>query len=173
LVRGHGLEPADAASFVGSFGLVAGLVGTLLWPGFAALIDRRRPGRGPIYGLTTASILAFIFVFFPMSATPLGVGIGVAGTMGCLAAWGALPPLLVQYYAPGRMRARIVSLHLLCVSGIGYALGPPLAASLGEMWGADRGLAIGLVICGTVTVPAAIVCYLLCVRAMSRLARDT
>lgn len=133
LIRGHGMDAAQAGYFFGAVGLVSSFLGALTWP----TLVRWWTGKGRKDALVTVfaagltvSWICFAMVGLTRSSTVLLAAIGV-GTF-FSAALPVLAPLLIQLVTPGRMRARAVAIYLTAVGLVGLGLGPPLAALLGE-----------------------------------------
>lgn len=133
LIRGHGMSASEAGYAYGTVGLIAGLIGAALWPTLVkAWMSRgRRSALVTIFlfGLTSNWVLLAV-VGLTRSSTVLLTAAGLANFFGTAAA--VLIPLLVQLVTPGRMRGRIMAVYLMANNLVGMALGPPLAAFLGD-----------------------------------------
>lgn len=133
LIRGHGMEAANAGYMFGTVGLLSSFLGALTWP----TVVRWWTGQGRKDALVTVfaaamtvSWISFALVGVAKSLSILFVALGI-GTF-FSAALPVLVPLLIQLVTPGRVRARAMALYLTAVGLVGLGLGPPLAAFLGE-----------------------------------------
>lgn len=133
LIRGHGMDAAQAGYAFGTIGLISSVLGVATWPAVVKLWTNRgrRDALVTVFGMTlTATWICFAIVGLTGSATLLLLAVGIG--MFFSAAMGVLVPLLIQLVTPSRMRARVMALYLAASSLIGLAFGPPLAAMLGE-----------------------------------------
>lgn len=143
LIRGHGMDAAQAGYAFGTIGLIASVVGVATWPAVVKFWTNRgrRDALVTVFCMTlTATWLSFAVAGLTGSAAVLLAMVGAG--MFFSAAMGVLVPLLIQLVTPGRMRARIMALYLAAASLIGLAFGPPIAALLGERFFSGR-FAIG------------------------------
>ncbi|MGE0830572.1 MAG: MFS transporter [Hyphomonadaceae bacterium] len=133
LVRAFGQTPSEAGYAFGIVGTVAGILGAILWPYLAKTLPR--------LGWKNAIVVLFAGGVFVKEISTIGVGLAPTETMVLIASFflifpGAvcamLPPLIIQYVAPPRVRARLVAMNLLASTLVGLSIGPPLCAWIAE-----------------------------------------
>ncbi|MGE3304277.1 MAG: MFS transporter [Hyphomonadaceae bacterium] len=162
LVRAHGLAPAEAGYFYGVVGMAASILGVIAWPVVSKLwtAQGRKDALPLVIALpVTVNWLAVAFMnLTPVSAHFL-IAAGVSGFFGVTTA--VLVPLLVQNVTPSRMRARIMALYLMANNLIGFAVGPALAAFIGESFFTGAGaIGQGVATVAFVAGPIATLAYL-------------
>jgi MFS family permease len=135
MVRAHGLAPAEAGYIYGTLGLVAGLTGAAAWPALAAYFTRR--GRNDtMITLFACGLLASTICLIVVGLTQslLVMCIAVAGTTLFGSAATLMPPLIIQFVAPSRMRARLMALNFMGSNLIGLTMGPVIAAFIADQF---------------------------------------
>lgn len=143
LIRGHGMEPAEAGYAFGTVGLVCSLLGAMTWPVIVKLwTDRgRRDALVTIFAAAiTVSWICFDIIGLTRSTNVLFLVLGI-GTF-FSSALAVLAPLLIQFVTPARMRARAMALYLTATGLVGLGAGPPVAAFLSDQF-FDGRFAIG------------------------------
>lgn len=133
LVRGYGLSPSEAGYIYGTVGLIAGILGAASWP---ALV-RYWTSRGRKDAMITLFTLAFLVGTISLAVIGLTrsmpvLYIAAAANFFFGSAGALLPPLIIQYVAPSRMRARLMAINLMASNLVGLTVGPPLAAYVAE-----------------------------------------
>lgn len=159
MVRGYGLAPAQAGYLYGTIGLVAGLIGTAIWPMLASYFTRR--GRNDMI------IPVFAFALLISSAFLVAAGLTRSLTVLCVSMAGTslfgsaatlMPPLIIQFVAPARMRARLMALNFMGSNLIGLTMGPVIAAFIAEHYfTGDFALGSGIAVVGCIVAPLAFI----------------
>lgn len=160
IVRGHGMSAATAGYAYGTAGLVAGLIGTALWPMLATswMKGGRRTALVTIFMCAlTANWMLTALMGLTHSYLVLLVAVAIASLF--ISSGTVLIPLLVQLVTPGRMRARVMAVYLLSTNLIGMTMGPPVAAYLGEHYfegpfAIGSGLAVLVLVAGPIATLA-------------------
>lgn len=131
LIRKFAVTPSNAGYMFGVVGVTLGIFGAMLWPWLVTrLAERGRPQSlitilAYILGIASASLgLLGIAPNLPLALVAAGLLILCGSSASCL------PPLLIQYVAPGSMRARLMAGYLLLTTMIGLAIGPGAAAAI-------------------------------------------
>jgi hypothetical protein len=126
-----------------------------------------------------ATFVAPLFIFAPLlTNTPLFVA-GMCLTSLAGAAWGVLPLIGFQIFAPKRMAGRLAALELFLANLVGYGLGPVLTVCFGNLWTGGNefagieitksSLARGLTINGLIAAPIMIIGSYICMKTAKRL----
>jgi MFS family permease len=114
-------------------GTLAALVGAVAAPTLASSWTRagRRDALLVVLGagIFVATSAAFVIGITRVREVALAATMifYLFGSVGAL-----LTPLIVQYVAPGRMRARLMAGYLMATNLVGMAVGPALTAWIGE-----------------------------------------
>lgn len=157
MVRGYGLRPAEAGYWYGAFGLIAGVAGSFLWPLLASWLTRRghKDALIGVYAVGVFVALAFLTIAGLTRSLPVVLGCVLVNTFfGSTAA--VLPPLILQYVAPGRMRGRLMAVNLMASNLVGLSIGPALAAFISDrFFDGPFALASGIAVLGIVMTPLA------------------
>ncbi|MGE0830877.1 MAG: MFS transporter, partial [Hyphomonadaceae bacterium] len=138
LTRTFGTGTADAGYLFGTVGLVSGVLGSVFWATFTRhLIDKWPAAIVVNLAVGASTGVLFTAVLALSSTQPLALGAAaVTVFMGSTTA--LLPPLVIQYVAPGRVRARLMAINLMASSMIGLGLGSPLIAAVAENFYNDQ-----------------------------------
>lgn len=144
LIRKFGFSPADAGYLFGTVGVGMGVLSAALWPWLVTRWQRQGKPQRLMTAMACAlggAILAIALLGLSPNPSLAAVAIALVVLGGSTAS--CLPPLIIQYVAPGEMRARLMAGYLVSTNLIGLAVGPALAAALAERFFSGPG-ALGL-----------------------------
>jgi len=170
LVRAHGMTAADAGYRFGLIGVIGMISGCILVPAAGSLLARRGRSDAQILVYVGAVVIGapLLAAALLVKSTPLAlalVGPGFALMAGTGAMLGTTSPLL----APNRLRAVMMSLVSLGMSGASFGLGPLIVALLSQhVFTAPDGLGKALAAQIALTMPIAILLALVTRRAFAR-----
>ncbi|WP_433948354.1 MFS transporter [Brevundimonas diminuta] len=157
LIRKFGLSPADAGYLFGTVGVGVGILSAALWPWLVTRWGRQgKPQRliTALAGALGGAILAVALVGLSPSPALAAAAIALVVLGGSTAS--CLPPLIIQFVAPGEMRARLMAGYLVSTNLIGLAIGPALAAAVAERFFTGPGaLGSAFVVIAAVAAPIA------------------
>lgn len=170
MVRGHGMRTADAAYMIGTSGMIAGVLGAVLWSWIAERLMRSGRSDAILLCISIATLIAIpLMILAPASPHPLVVIFGLAAAHVALGGKATLGPLALQTYGPNRMHARLMALSMLASSLVGMGLGPLTVAFAARWWGDDpHALGYGLSVQGAFSGPLALLFVELSRRSLKR-----
>lgn len=174
LTRAYGLTGSEAGYLFGALGGGVGIMGALFWPGFASWLGKRSIGDPLLIVLCLGAGISLSAGFVaPLhgSLTALLCGLAVALFGGAAASM--LLPLVIQTYAPARMRASAMAVLMIAQSLIGYGAGPVIVALAARSWPSDaNALGHGLSVVALAALPIATLGYFLARRGLRGEARQ-
>ncbi|MGE0830994.1 MAG: MFS transporter [Hyphomonadaceae bacterium] len=158
LIRAFNSNPAEAGYLFGLVGITAGVVGATFWPVFVRNTIKKRPDAiittlacAASVGATSVALLGLA----PSLHLSLAAG---AVTVFAGAVTAVLPPLVIQYAAPGRVRARLMAINLMASSLIGLGMGPPIIAAIADnFFDGPRALGHAFVVMAVIFTPICII----------------
>lgn len=170
LIRGHQMAAAQAGYMFGTIGALAGVAGAALTPWIAAAWTRRGRSDALILVLAAGCAVGVAAAFMTGFTRNPAVVFAAAG---CLTGFGAvaavMPPLIIQYVTPGRMRARILAGNFMATNLVGLTVGPALTAWISEHVFAGRfAIASSLAVVAAIFGPIAVIAILLARPAYAR-----
>jgi predicted MFS family arabinose efflux permease len=156
LVRSHGMNPAEIGVYLG---LILGIAGGLGFAGGGFVADHlgRRDQRLALWGVSVATIFAWLFIF----------PVYLVGSWGMSLAFFVVPAIFSNFYLATtfaqtqglvglRMRGVASALMLFILNIIGLGLGPQVTGILSDLLAADFGqdsMRYALLIVGSVVGP--------------------
>lgn len=168
LIRRYGLEPSEVGFLLGTIGVPAALLCSVLWPWLARRLQGRGAARGIIIAmLISAMLTAPALVFSPLGQSALLIACGVA-LVKLLNSSGSLAPLALVTIGPANMRGRLMAIYSACSNMVGLSVGGIAVPLLAKLWPDEpmaMAYAISLLgaICGVIMVAG----IFLCLRALS------
>lgn len=161
LVRGHGVTVAQSGYIFGTFGVMAGTLGSVAWPSIAVIGQ----GRAHFIFMAVAAAVVGIGVLLmglPIFQTVFAVMVGVVLAKLAGSAYATLPALVVQSAVPGPFRARITSGYVLASALFGLTLGPPLVAVIADtFFSGPHALGNAMACVSVALTPIAIICFII------------
>ena len=163
LIRAFHESTAYAGYLFGTVGTGAALFSAFCWPALVAAGARLGYRSAPVMLLAAGLGIAIISIAVAgttSSITVMMVAVGLA--MFGVGASGILPPLIIQYVSPSRMRGRLVAVNFMASSLIGLPLGPPLAAAIAEsFYSGSHAIGYAMTAIAAACAPVAILAILL------------
>ena len=163
LIRGFHESTAHAGYLFGSIGAAAALLSAFCWPALMAAGTRLGYRSAPVLLLATGLGIAIVSIAVIGATDSVTVMMGaVALAMFGVGASGILPPLIIQYVSPSRMRGRLIAINFMASSLIGLPIGPPLAAAIaGTFYTGPRALGYAMTAIAALCAPVATIAILL------------
>ncbi|MGE0827778.1 MAG: MFS transporter [Hyphomonadaceae bacterium] len=133
LIRAYGATPAHAGYIFGTAGLIGGVLGCIIWPTVAKYWSKHWRPSAIVLLLGLGTGLAGVSVLVAGLARSEAIVVCAIAAMPFFGAVSAtLPPIIIQYVAPGRVRARLMAANLMASTLIGFTIGPALGALIAE-----------------------------------------
>lgn len=163
LIRAFHESTAHAGYLFGTVGAAAALASAFCWPALVAVGNRLGYRSAPVTLLASGLGIAIVSIAVIGATGSLTVMMGaVALAMFGVGASGILPPLIIQYVSPSRMRGRLVAINFMASSLIGLPLGPPLAAVIaGTFYTGSHAIGYAMTAIAAVCAPVATIAILL------------
>lgn len=150
LSRTYGISAIDAGRLFGTYNVFAFILGSFAVPVIGAWMARRRSDGIFLVTVTCSILSAAFFVMSVIQSSPsafllctfLGMIFGVGAASNIVAS--------LHLYSPPQMRATLMAGLLMCYTGIGLGVAPPLVGVLSTQLagvGNPLGLGLGVVAC--------------------------
>lgn len=163
LIRAFHESTAHAGYLFGTVGAAAALVSAFCWPALVAVGNRLGYRSAPVMLLASGLGIAIVSIAVIGATGSLTVMMGaIALAMFGVGASGILPPLIIQYVSPSRMRGRLVAINFMASSLIGLPIGPPLAAAIaGTFYTGSHAIGYAMTAIAALCAPVATIAILL------------
>lgn len=169
-VRNYGLSPAHAGYIYGTIGLTCGIAGASMWPSLTRWWMSRGRKDAVICLFATGAGVGILMLAICGLTSNQTIFMAAAGGMILFGSAGAvLAPLIVQYVAPNRVRARLAAANFMASNLIGMAMGAPLTALISEaFFEGEKGLGLGLTCLSLFFGPISVISILLARKSFLR-----